>query len=761
MAVVLLAEDLKHRRRVAIKVLHPELSSSLGSERFLREITLAARLSHPNILALYDSGEVDGLLYYVMPYVQGETLRERIDREGALSAEETLTILHDVAEALGHAHAEGIIHRDIKPENILLSGGHAIVSDFGIARAVDAAGGERLTATGLAIGTPAYMSPEQASGVRAVDARSDVYSLACVAYEMLGGDPPFTGGSPQAVMARHALDAPLPLRSVRPTVSEAMDVVLAKALAKVPGDRFATPVQLVDALGRAHTTGGVRLRWRPMLWARQRSHRLTAAIAIIAVAALAAILTRQWLTARAARVTSIAVLPFENLSGDTAQEYFARGMHDALRGAIGQVGTLRVLWSSTNQYRNSTKADTTIARELHVDALVRASVVHTSDSVHLQLRLIQARPAVRLLWSQAYDRDVRGVLAMHNEAAHAIARTVAAELPGARIRPRAVNPESYEAYLRGMSYITIPQPDSQKKGVAYLQEAIDKNVGDPLAYAGLANVYARSAHSPFPLPDALVVGRAAALRAVALDSTLAEGWAALALVKLYLEWDWAGAERAFRRAIDLNPNLAEIRWHYSWYLVLFDRIDEAIVEGKRAEELDPFNLVSSSDLANLYTMVGRYDEAIAKARKLLATPARRSEGYAKALDALAGALAGKGRYDEAILAADSSRKLNPGLSFKLAYILGQAGRTDEARRVLDQFERLPITPIGALNRALMHGLLGDNDEFFRWIDYEPHHAWVPWIRVIPGLAPPSIRKDPRFQVEMRRMNLPMPRIAEH
>jgi len=279
MAVVYLAEDLKHRRQVAIKVLRPELATSITSERFLREIAVAARLNHPNILSLHDSGEAEELLFYVMPYAQGESLRDRLDREGALPTDDSVAIVREVAEALTHAHAEGIIHRDIKPENILLSGGHALVSDFGIAHAMDVAGGERLTATGVAIGTPAYMSPEQASGARAVDARSDMYSLACVAYEMLSGDPPFTGGNAQAIMARHVVDAPLPLRSVRPTVPEAVDVVLAKALAKVPSDRFATATEFAGALTRAHTASDVAPFWRPAIWLRQRRHRITALVA--------------------------------------------------------------------------------------------------------------------------------------------------------------------------------------------------------------------------------------------------------------------------------------------------------------------------------------------------------------------------------------------------------------------------------------------------------------------------------------------------
>ena len=762
MAVVYLAEDMKHHRRVAIKVLHPELSSSVGGGRFLREIAVAAQLSHPNILALHDSGETGGLLYYVMPYAEGESLRDRLQRERALSPEDALAIVREVAEALEHAHARGIVHRDIKPENILLSGGHALVSDFGIAHAVDVAGGERLTATGIAVGTPAYMSPEQASGM-SVDARSDVYSLACVAYEMLGGDPPFTGGSPQAIMARHAIDTPLPLRTVRPTVTEAMDVVLGKALAKVPGDRFATPTQLAVALNKAHATGGFRPFWRPRVWLRQRSHRITAAVAVIAVVALSVVLTRQWLEARAARVTSLAVLPFESLTGDTAQTYFTAGMHDALRGAIGQISGLRVIWGSTNRYRNTKKADTTVARELSVDALVHASILRAGDSVHLQVRFVQTRPVERLLWSHAYDREIRGALTMHGEIAREIARATAAELtPSARnglARPRPVDAEAYEAYLRGTFYLSQPGVENHRRGLSYFERAVEKNPADALAYAGLASAYATSAHSPSPLPDALEFGRAAALRAISLDSTLAEGWAALAMIKLYLEWDWAGAERAFRKANEINPNLAANHYHYAWYLVLFDRMDEAIAEHKLAQEQDPFNAAHTANLGDLYALQGHYDQAIAEARKVKSENVRR-EGYALALLSISGALAAQGKHEQALVIADSARLLFPRLSFGVAIVHWRAGQPAKARGVLAEVERLPMTPMVALNRALINGVMGNNDEYFRWIRYEPHHAWVPWIRISPGWTTESIRRDPRFAEEMRRMNLPMPRVAQ-
>src|SRR5213083_330804 len=248
MATVYFAEDRKHHRRVAIKVLKPELAATLGPERFLREIEIAAGLNHPHILPLLDSGEAGGFLYYAMPFVEGESLRDRLDREGPLSIEEASRITREVADALGHAHGYGVVHRDIKPENILLSGGHALVADFGIARAITAAGGEKLTATGIAVGTPGYMSPEQAGGSRDLDGRSDLYSLGCVLYEMLAGQPPFTGPTVGSIARQHlAVEAPS-VTGIRANVPSAIAEVIARCLAKTPADRFQSASELNAAL---------------------------------------------------------------------------------------------------------------------------------------------------------------------------------------------------------------------------------------------------------------------------------------------------------------------------------------------------------------------------------------------------------------------------------------------------------------------------------------------------------------------------------
>src|SRR2546429_815682 len=335
-ATVYLAQDLKHGRSVAVKVLRPELAAALGAERFLREIEIAARLSHPHILSLHDSGEAAGFLYYVMPFVEGESLRDRLNREPQLPIDEAVRIAREVATALSHAHGHNLVHRDIKPENILLSGGEAVVADFGIARAIVAAGAGKLTDTGLAVGTPGYMSPEQAMAQEHVDGRADTYALGCVLYEMLAGHPPFLGTTPQEVLARHTLDPVPPLRTIRREVPPAVEQAVLRALAKSPADRFPSAAAFSEALTQVGA---------PPSFAR-----LAARPAVFVAAGVAALVAGYLLLARRSATLSsdepglsIALLGFQNVGGDSANRPFSYGMSEELSTALGEVEGLRVL----------------------------------------------------------------------------------------------------------------------------------------------------------------------------------------------------------------------------------------------------------------------------------------------------------------------------------------------------------------------------------------------------------------------------------
>src|SRR5258705_2400392 len=393
MAMVYLARDPKHERFLALKTLRPEIAMALGRERFLREIKLAARLQHPNILGVYDSGDAGGTLYYVMPFVEGESLRDRRTREPQLPLEEALQIAREVADALAYAHSHDVVHRDIKPENIMLSGGHAIVTDFGIARAVSAAGGDKLTETGLAIGTPAYMSPEQASGTGQVDRRSDIYSLGCVLYETLAGQPPFTGPTAQAIMARHSLDSVPRLRVVRQTIPDELEAVINRALAKVPADRYATAEQFAAAMTAASTrtvspvTPGHRPTRRP--WCKP-------ALAVPLVAVVAGL---GWMVfgrkGNAGPASGgldphrVAVLYFADASPDSSLGYLADGLTEALIGDLGQVRTLDVVSrSGVAPFRGREVARDSVARALDAGTIVEGDVASAGRRGRGTVRLV-------------------------------------------------------------------------------------------------------------------------------------------------------------------------------------------------------------------------------------------------------------------------------------------------------------------------------------------------------------------------------------
>jgi len=374
MATVYFANDLRHDRPVALKVLKPELAHALGPERFLREVKITARLNHPHILPLLDSGEAEGFLYYVMPYVEGESLRDRLEREKQLPLDDALLIAREVADALAYAHGHDVVHRDIKPENILLESGHAVVADFGIARAITAAGGEKLTETGLAVGTPAYMSPEQAAGETTLDGRSDLYSLGCVLYEMLAGEPPFTGPTVGSVVRQHLAAEPPSIRVIRPAVPGWVASVLSRALAKTPVDRFTTVALFNEALVRRESAPMAAAGPGPGAAPSRRVGRL-ALIGVAAVVGGALLLRSGWETPAPAgpayERTAVAVLPFQNLSAEGPHAYFAGGLHDELLTQLSKVAALKVISrTSVMGYQGTRTPLKQIASELGVGSVV-------------------------------------------------------------------------------------------------------------------------------------------------------------------------------------------------------------------------------------------------------------------------------------------------------------------------------------------------------------------------------------------------------
>ena len=496
MATVYLAHEMKHDREVAIKVLRPELAATLGADRFLREIKIAAKLTHPHILALHDSGEAGGFLYYVMPYVEGESLRDRLNRERQLPLEDAVRIAREVASALSHAHSQGVIHRDIKPENILLSAGEAVVADFGIARAVSAAGGEQLTETGMAVGTPAYMSPEQATADK-VDGRSDIYSLACVLYEMVGGDPPFLGSTPQSILARKLSEAVPSLQVVRTTVPDSLEHAVMKALAQVPADRFMTAEAFSEALtgsdepatDKARVVEGRRITLKRVLYA----------------GGLLVILVALWWGGSVVRgafsnVSSTAegvafglerlvVLPFQNLTGDTTQEYLIDGLMEELTSELAKAGALEVRSrTSAIRYKGTELSAPEIGRELSVDGLVEGSVMGWGDTVRVVVQLVDAaRDAHR--WSREYTEPYERLPMVSGQMARDLLAVLLPDEPrteaGRELNPPTENIVAYELYQQGVRELYR----LDLRAIDLFNAAILEDSTFALAYAGLADMY--------------------------------------------------------------------------------------------------------------------------------------------------------------------------------------------------------------------------------------------------------------------------------
>jgi len=590
MATVYLATDRKHGRAVAVKVLLPELAASLGGDRFLREIELAARLRHPHIVPLFDSGEAGGLLYYVMPQLVGESLRDRLEREKQLPLDDALRLASEVADALSYAHAQGVVHRDIKPENIMLEAGHAVVTDFGIAKAVATEGGT-LTETGLTVGTPAYMSPEQAAGASDIDGRADLYSLACVLYEMLAGRPPFVGPTASSLVQQHLTLAPVPLTALRPAVPESVSAAVSRALAKAPADRFNPVAQFSEVL-RAPVIGP----GAPSASARAPRSRARLAIAavLVLVAVAAAWVFRDRLGFGSTRIESLAVLPLENLSADASQEYFVNGVHDALIGELSKLAGLSVgSRTSAMAYKGTTKSAPEIARELGVDGLIEGSVFRSGDTVRLQIQLIDARQD-RHVFSRSYDRDVRNVLATMGDVATAIAQEVQVSLTAQEssrlARGRDANPAAQEHYLRGKELLYRRDSATVLTAIEELRNAIRLDSTSASAYAALAFGSVFAVLSDQIPSDSIYASFARALaaadRAIAIDPLNPEGHAVRGYLGLYTGAPSDSAERALRRALQLRPSYAEA-WGWLAQAIAVRRPREALTATETALRLDP------------------------------------------------------------------------------------------------------------------------------------------------------------------------------
>jgi len=756
MGIVYKAKDGKLKRTVALKFLPFEWTNDLqAKERFIREAQSAAALDHPNICTVHEIDEADGRMFISMAFVEGESLKTRIGR-GLLKLDEALSIGLQVAEGLKEAHKKGIVHRDIKSANIMVTEkDQAKIMDFGLARVT---GGTLLTKEGMTMGTIAYMSPEQARG-EGVDHRSDIWSFGVVLYEMLSGQLPFKGEHDQAVVYSILKEQPKPISDLRSEIPMSIEQIVGKALEKNPDKRYQSIEELLDDL-RSISEGiepeGIRARIRKAKFLKRK--RVILYAGLTGFLALAAMIALGVFSGRLRAMDSIAVLPIENLTGDPGQEYFVDGVTDELIGQLAQIGALRVISrTSAMQYKGVKKPLSEIAHELKVDAVVEGTVHRVGDSVRIRVELIAALPEERNLWAQTYDRAISDMLPMYCEIARAIAGKISVKLaPQEETRlasARQVNPEAYEAYLKGrFHWYKLTRPDLES-ALQYFELALEKDPNFVLAYSGIAHVWIGRQQQGFsPASETTPKAKAAALRALELDSTLAEVHYMLAGIRAWVDWDWEGAEMEFRRAIELNPNYADPRAYYSHLLYIMGRPEEAMAQIKKAMELDPLNALLQAIYGMDLMYARRYDDAIALLRDTLKT----SPNDLVAMSTLRSAYHMKHMHEEALEVWKASYAARGDREAEEALARGfiEDGYTGALQRAAETLvARSRTTYVTPWQIGTLYTRAGKNEEALKWLEkaYEAHDQNMPYISVDPIFD--NLRADPRFQEILRRMKL--------
>jgi len=672
MATVYLAEDLKHGRQVAVKVLRPELAAVVGADRFVQEIRTTASLRHPNILPLYDSGEAPGLLYYVMPLVEGESLRDRLEREGTIPLDETLRLAAEMCDALAYAHGRGVIHRDVKPENILLEGGHALVADFGIALALAAAGGERMTQTGLSLGTPLYMSPEQASGDPDLDGRSDLYSLACVLYEMIAGQPPFTGATAEAILVQRFTQPPPKLSAVHSTAPPRLVAALARAMARDPADRFAD----VTAFARALVTAPAR--------------------------------------AAVAPEPSIAVLPFANMSGSPEAEYFSDGVSDEITNVLSRMGGLRVAArTSAFAFKGAREDLRAVGEKLNVATVLEGSVRRAGNRVRVTVQLVDVADGYHL-WSERFDRELTDIFAIQDEIAAAVAEHLKVTLRAGSAERGAVgttNLEAYDLYLQGRALqlrrgaAVVRARDLFERAVSLDQEYVDAlaMLADSSRIMGL--------YSLAPPHDVMPRAKAAAENALRLQPDHAEALATLADVSMIYDFDEATAASHWERALASDADHTRSRAQRAlWWMIFYHgRMRDGVQECARTVEADPLSAWAASMHAVAQALAGRPADAEREATRAITLD--RDSFFAHWI--LQGTRLWGGDPQGSIAAAGPALAMSGRSPFVLGFLAeayAAAGQRPRATALLAELEaRATVEYVGASFRAAAANAAGDLD----------------------------------------------------
>jgi serine/threonine-protein kinase len=762
MGEVYRARDQHLGRDVALKVLPAgTLSDEHARKRFRKEAQALSKLNHPNIATVHDFDTQNGVDFLVMELVEGVTLSDKL-AGGPLPEKEISRLGGQVAEALEEAHEQGVVHRDLKPGNVMVTAkGQVKVLDFGLAKLVRPVTGtattESFTETQGVAGTLPYMAPEQLQG-EAVDARTDIYALGTVLYEMAAAQRPFPAKQATQLIAAILKDAPPAPSAVHSGVGAELERIILKCLVKEPENRYQSAKELAVDLRRLGAPEAPRV----VAESRRRIGRPALALTAVLILAVLGVLgyfARQRFWPRAtppAGKVMLAVLPFDNLSADPEQEYFSDGMTEEMIAELGQLQPQRlgvIARTSAMHYKDTDKRIDQIGRELGVDYILEGSVRRAAGRVRITAQLIQVSDQTHL-WAKSYEREFTDVFAIQSEVAGSIADSLALQLlPAEQARladARPTNAEAHEAYLKGHYNLQKSTIEGNRAALEYFQQAIEIDPKFAPAYAGLAFTYRALEFRPGLAPkEVYPQARAAALKALELDDTLAEAHTALANVKLTYDWDWEDAKREFERALELNPSSADAHSGYSFYLSIVRRYDEAIAESKRALDLDPLSPRRYVSLGNMFRHARQYDQAAEQCRKVFEF----DPDYAPAHFLLARVYEQTGKYKEALAQVEKLEAVT-GEPFppRRAYVYALMGRRAEALQILDKHkEEWARRAPGRI--ANIYAALGDWDQAFAWLEksYEARETYI--IQLNQSLFDPW-RDDPRFQSLLRRMNFP-------
>ena len=715
MSRVFMADDTALGRSVVVKVLPPEMASGVSIERFKREISLAARLQHPHIVPLLSAGETGGLPYFTMPFVEGESLRARLTRGEEISVKDAVHLLREVASALAYAHRKGVMHRDIKPENVLISEQHAVVTDFGVAKAISAAtqtGADDLTAVGVALGTPAYMAPEQVAGDPGTDHRADIYAFGVIAYELLAGRAPFAGRSAQALMAAHVLETPETISNRRVGVPTELAALVMRCLEKSPDNRPQSAEDILRKLDDVPSTHREQKDGRP----------------------------------------SVAVLPMVNTTGDPENEHFSDGLTDELIGVFSKVDGITVTGrTSTFALKGKGLSVRAITELLHVHHVLEGSVRRAGDRLKVRVQLVNADGSV--IWSESYDRRLEDVFAVQEEIAQAVVRSLEVKLVATRgplVRPATKDLMAYDLFLKGRYVRRGMAPDQMRLAIQYFEQAVARDPSYARAYAWLSDTHwLQIVLASRPTSEQVPLAREYAAAALALDSSLAEGYWAMAQLLFGFDWDGGAAERAFKRAILLDPGFEEARHLYAIFLIHWNRMEEAEAELTRTLEIDPLLAAAHHTFGRLHLSMRRPDQAITHLREALTLEPMFSLAHSQ----IGHAYLQKGMPAEAITEFEAGARIgSPSDKAHLAYGYAMAGRREDAMAILVNLESPGHHP-PAFQLALAYVGLGDHNEAFRWLEQarEEHDPWLTTVNIDRAFDP--LRVDLRFGAIVRSMGL--------